>query len=520
MNKTVSTTFVGSETTHNQNLTDACKQLSAKVGHTSGTISWTNNGSVGQCTRNGSAFGDWTRTIYTPKCPSPNVIIHVSFDDLEHVPLRVCTEIAPGKYCASVGNETTISGGGNYLGGYQRPSILHRSLSETPQNSCTPLFSDSPCDSKDPYGGCYVPPDDGCTRQKDGSIYCPPEAPPPQPDETCNGATYCKAPPQGCGEGYVRGSFNGQELCVKSGPSNPPKPDQPDDPENCANGGTYCPAPPNDDLCPDGYYPTTHNGSKICVKNNPNPNEPNPNDPNNNNGGDNGGDGETGGTGVDLSEIINAIKALRDALLQALGSISQKLSTLITGQKESNEHLDDIKKESIKTNQKLDEVNENITTTNSKLDTANDHLKNISDHSAAASEALGESNKKLDGIKDAVEGQYKCANESYDPNDKRSNKYRDCTEQDITGGSVEDTKVDIKEQTVNLENDLRRDLFGGNSTCPPPMVIEFTFINKVRLEYPYDLMCDGAALVRPWIILLGLLVSYFVVTGQRSGGQD
>ncbi|EFF82564.1 hypothetical protein HMP0015_1955, partial [Acinetobacter haemolyticus ATCC 19194] len=103
---------------------------------------------------------------------------------------------------------------------------------------------------------------------------------------------------------------------------------------------------------------------------------------------------------------------------------------------------------------------------------------------------------------------------------KASSKYRDCTEQDITGGSAEDTKVDIKEQTVNLENDLRRDLFGGNSTCPPPMVIEFTFIDKVRLEYPYDLMCDGAALVRPWIILLGLLVSYFVVTGQRSGGQD
>lgn len=427
-----------------------------------------------------------TRITKELKCPSPSIIIRVTFNDLDHVPLRVCSEIAPGKFCASVGNETTITGGGTYLGQVHKPSILHQSLSETPQSSCTPLFSDSPCDSKDPYGGCYVPPDDGCTRHKDGSIYCPPEAEPPKPDETCNGATYCKAPPQGCGEGYVRGSFNGQELCVKSGPSNPPKPDNPDDPDNCANGGSYSPAPPNDDSCPDGYYPTTHNGTKICVKNNPNPNEPNPNDPNNNNGGDNGGGdngngdnggGETGGSGVDLSEIINAIKALRDALLQALGSLSQKLSTLITGQKQTNEHLEDIKEESVKTNVKLDKVNENITTTNSKLDTANDHLKDISDHSRAASEAIGESNKKLEGIKDAVDSFGKCKNESYNPNDPKSEKYRECTEEDAKKGFGGEVSTPFKELDLGAINS---DLFKVNAQCPAPIplylpVVKHTF---------------------------------------------
>ncbi|MQZ29591.1 hypothetical protein F4U02_01040 [Acinetobacter haemolyticus] len=440
------------------------------------------------------------------KCPSPSVIIRVTFNDLEHVPLRVCSEIAPGQFCASVGNESTITGGGTYLGQVHKPSILHQSISTTPQSSCTPLFSDSPCDSKDPWGGCYVPPDDGCTRQKDGSIYCPPDAPPPQPDDTCNGATYCKAPPEGCGEGYVRGSFNGQELCVKSGPSNPPKPDNPDDPDNCANGGSYCPAPPNDEDCPSGYYPTMHNGSKICVKDNPNPNEPNPNDPNNNggdngggdNGGDNGGDGDTGGSGVDLSEIINAIKALRDALLQALGSLSQKLSTLINGQKETNEHLEDIKEESVKTNVKLDKVNENITTTNSKLDTANEHLNSISDHTAAASEAIGETNKKLDGVTEAIDSIGKCKNKDYDPRNINSEKYVDCTAQEL---GLTDTPFHIQDQPVIEYQREEHVRFG--QYCPYQRTTQnvgyFTF------EKDITFICDFGHEARPYIIALGYL---------------
>lgn len=453
------------------------------------------------------------------KCPSPSVIIRVTFEDLEHVPLRVCTEISPGEFCASVGNETTITGGGTYLGQVHKPSILHQSLSETPQSSCTPLFSDSPCDSKDPYGGCYVPPDDGCTRHKDGSIYCPPEAEPPKPDDTCNGATYCKAPPEGCGDGYVRGSFNGQELCVKSGPSNPPKPDNPQDPDNCANGGSYCPAPPNDDSCPDGYYPTTHNGSKICVKNNPNPNEPNPNDPNNNNGGDNGGgdnggdgngDGDTGGSGVDLSEIINAIKALRDALLQALGSLSQKLSTLITGQKETNEHLEDIKEESVKTNVKLDKVNENITTTNSKLDTANEHLNAISDHTAAASEALGQTNQKLDGVTEAIDSIGKCRNKDYDPRDVKSEKYVDCTAQEL---GLTDTPFQIQDQPV-IEYQREEHITFGKY-CPYKRTTQnvgyFTF------EKDITFICDFGHEARPYIIALGYLGALiYLLIAMRS----
>ncbi|MGQ4614236.1 hypothetical protein ACUIJ1_15525 [Acinetobacter junii] len=263
--------------------------------------------------------------------------------------------------------------------------------------NCKNEYKDDPppkCDKTDPYGECYVPPDDNCVRTSNGSIHCPDNSVPPD-NETCNGADYCKRPPQGCGPGYVPGSFNGQQLCVRSGPNtpkNPPDPDKPDDPNNCMNGGSYCPQPPNNTTCPTGYTETSYNGSKICVKDNPDPTIPNPNDPNNSGGGDDGGgasepsggnDGGTGGS-INLKPVIDAIKALRDSLLSSLDAISKKLSSLVDGQKESNEHLKNIKSESVKTNE--------------KLDTSNSHLDKIEEATTATSEAIGETNDKLDRV--------------------------------------------------------------------------------------------------------------------------
>ncbi|EYT12875.1 hypothetical protein J595_03997 [Acinetobacter sp. 1592897] len=61
----------------------------------------------------------------------------------------------------------------------------------------------------------------------DGSIYCPPDQPPPPIKSGCqNNATYCDMPPTGCGSGYVSGSYNGKQICVKN--SNPPPTDPKD----------------------------------------------------------------------------------------------------------------------------------------------------------------------------------------------------------------------------------------------------------------------------------------------------
>ncbi|MEX5366039.1 hypothetical protein WCE00_03560 [Acinetobacter haemolyticus] len=407
------------------------------------------------------------------RCPPKDYPVHSFFNAGSPVPTQTCKQNPDGTFCkSSAKGDPMILNHDN-----DRQSVLLFNVSETSFSTCTELF-DNQCDKTDPYGSCFQPPDDGCTRQKDGSIICPDDTPPPQPDNTCNGATYCKRPPEGCGEGYVSGSFNGELLCVKSGPSNPPKPDDPNDPDNCKNGGSYCEAPPDDQACPSGYYETTFNGSKICVKNSPDPNEPNPNDPNNNDPNNPPDPNNPNpGEGFDDSGIINAIKALRDSLLGAIGSVSGKITTLINGQKESNKHLDDIKKESIKGNEKLDKVNENLTGTNTKLDTANDHLKDISDHSRAASEAIGESNKKLDGIKDAVDSFGKCKNESYNPNDPDSKKYRECIEEDAKNGLGGEVSTPFKELDLGAINS---DLFKVSAECPAPIplylpVVKHTF---------------------------------------------
>lgn len=286
-----------------------------------------------------------------------------------HIPIQICKD-----GCTFTGSGTVVE-----MNNYDN-TILQ---STGNANDCTNKYKDDPppkCDKTNPYGDCYVPPDDKCVRAKDGSIFCPDNSKPPE-NNTCNGADYCKRPPEGCGSGYVSGSFNGQLLCVRSAPNdpkNPPDPDTPDDPNNCMNGGSYCPQPPDNTSCPSGYYETTYNGSKICVRDNLDPTQPNPNDPNNSGGSDNGGgssdpsDGGGDGTGgsINLKPVIDAINNLKNSLVNSISAISNKITSLIEGQK----------------------------ATNNKLDTSNEHLEKIEEATQATSTAIGETNKKLDQI--------------------------------------------------------------------------------------------------------------------------
>jgi hypothetical protein len=361
------------------------------------------------------------------------------------------------------------------------------------------------CDKTDPYGGCYVPPNDDCIRLKDGSIQCPNQQQPPIQQGCENGATYCKRPPQGCGPDYVSGSFNGEQICVKKGPNTPTDPKDPDDPNNPNNCTTaYCPKPDNNKDCPDGYYPTTYQGQKICVKDNPDPNQPNPNDPNNSGGDDGGGaseptggdgDGSSGGS-VNLKPVVDAINALKAALLSAIEGVSKKLTSLIDGQKESNDHLKNIKDESVKSNEKLDKSNE--------------HLDKIEDSTLASSEAIGESNKKLDGLKDAVEGSYKCKNESYNPSDKNSPKYRDCTEDDAP---KDDSKIDIGSISIP---EPQENYISWSAACPPDVSIPINLMGQSSsLVLSWSPWCELLSKIRWAIIACAYFAAAYIILGMR-----
>lgn len=158
---------------------------------------------------------------------------------------------------------------------------------------------------------------------------------------------YCVKPADKiCPVGYSKQMFNNVDYCVKDGKNPPDNPDSenpdPDNPNNCTQ--SYCPKPDDTKDCPAGYYPTVYNGEKICVKDNPTPNQPNPNDPNNNDNPPSSEPvaGDDPNTSFDTKGIIDSIKALRDSLLGAIDSVSKKISSLVDGQKTSNEHLKNI----------------------------------------------------------------------------------------------------------------------------------------------------------------------------------
>jgi len=428
--------------------TDACEAFKAAIGpYTNCRVADAYTPHRVYLNRNGTPvhIADYTDQS---TCPVQGTLLVVWLEhETTHVPIRLCKD---GCTVEGSGRRTDMTNYSNTVMSYTGNSV-----------NCTNEYTDDPpppCDKTDPYGECFVPPDDNCMRASDGSIYCPDNQTPPD-NETCNGADYCKRPPQGCGEGYVSGSFNGELLCVRSGPnnpSNPPQPDQPDDPNNCMNGGSYCPQPPNNTSCPSGYYETTYNGSKICVRNNPDPDQPNPNDPNNSDGGDNGGgdgNGDTGGTGetgsIDFKPIIDAIKSLKDSLLAAISGISTKLSTLIDGQK-----------------------------------TANDHLDKIEDATQATSEATGDIRDFLKDKPDIPET---------------------------------DTKVPV--EVVPVPEPTNQQYLGWSPSCPLQAKSNQVVINGIvtAVDSDFTPTCEMALAVRPFVLAAGAIIAFLIASGVWMG---
>lgn len=291
-----------------------------------------------------------------PTCPKSGYPIPIYFDSNSPIPLRTCKQNPDGTYCITEWtgdkNRPIVISGNNYQ------SITHASVSEIPSPSCTPLFSQDTCNPSDPYGGCYKPPNDNCNRMSDGSIYCPPDEPPPPIKSGCqNGATYCDMPPTGCGTGYVPGTFNGKQICVKN--SNPPPTDPPDQPPPASDPPPVDPPDPTDP--PDGDPP-------------PPPPPPPP----------------SGNNDALLRAILDAINAvnnkltwLKNELVNAISTVAKKIDV---------------------TNSKLDTVNSSIKETTAAVNASGDKIKAAVDANATTVKTAVESNTAAtNGVKTAVE---------------------------------------------------------------------------------------------------------------------
>ncbi|WGM26461.1 methyl-accepting chemotaxis protein [Acinetobacter pittii] len=299
----------------------------------------------------GGYQGTATMTVRNAaECPRSGYPVPVYFAPNTAIPLRVCKQNSDGTYCVydapDKSNPVVITSG-------EYQNITLRSVSEIPSPSCTPEFSKSSCDPKDPYGGCYQPPDDGCNRMADGSIYCPEGTPPPPIQSGCsNNATYCDMPPTGCGSDYVPGTFNGQQICVRK--SNPPPIDPIDQPPSASEPP---PIDPNDPP-PTSAPPPIPNESNTILRS--------------------------------ILDAINAVNNkltwLKDEIVNSVNNVSRTLGI---------------------TNQKLDAVNSSVKETTAAVKqttTAVNNVKAAVDANATTVKTAVEANTAAtNGVKTAVE---------------------------------------------------------------------------------------------------------------------
>lgn len=153
------------------------------------------------CYISGTSYATLTQT--SDQCWYPDYKI-VTQSIKGQIKKSICLPIN-GVMCKYTGNLTNVPVVNGSI------TTTFSSVSKTPDPGCKEDLLNPPCDPKDPYGGCYTPPNQECTRQFDGSIVCPDKKEPPI-EKGCNGADYCKRPPQGCGLGYVSGTYNGERI--------------------------------------------------------------------------------------------------------------------------------------------------------------------------------------------------------------------------------------------------------------------------------------------------------------------
>lgn len=414
------------------------------------------------------------------KCPESGTPQATYFANNSPIPTQTCKANPDGTFCVHKYIPYPNKKDPLVITTNAGQQIILNSVSSIPSPSCTPIFHKNTCDSNDPYGGCYKPPDDDCNRLADGSIYCPPDTPEPEPSDSCNGATYCKRPPQGCGKGYVSGKLNGELICIKTSPSNGGGSDGDGGGSDGDGGGSDG----------DGGGSNTASGSGSSTSTNTTTNS-------------DGSQTTTTTTtvnnfSIDLSPVVNAVK-------QVSSDIKNLKNELITSVTELGQKLD---------------------RTNTKIDTSNSHLSNIKDSSLRQEELLKEIRDKtvsdggstgggtatdltgvhtrLDAIKQGIDQQNSSDKEFLD---MIKDKNYGTENGDFTG----DSKIEILEQTNAPE--MKGNILNANAACPAPYVINYDLLGSRSMSFSWDIFCSAASFFRPVFLFLGMFIGFKIATG-------
>lgn len=443
------------------------------------------------------------------ECPEVGYPMYVYFDAGGKIPQQRCQPLAD-KFCVFKAKPDSIVL--NHAN--NRQSTVLYNVSKTPVSSCTPLDAGQ-CDKNDPYGDCYQPPNDGCTRLADGSITCPDGAAPPSPTGTCGGATYCNRPPTGCGTGYVSGSFNGQALCVKS--------------SNSGTGSGTGDGGGSGTGSGDGGSGTGDGGGSGSGT----PIDTGTGSTNINNSGSGSGS-STGGSGggttstsftIDLSPVVRAISALSDKLtwvkselVNAVSRVEDKLTQTNSKLDTTNSKLDSVKSS---VDQTTAAVNANATTVKTAVEAntaATNNVKSAVDaNTNSTANKLNEvvnaiNNKPIGGgggttdVKPVVDAIEKQTTDFKDMMKTDSSDFDTSQYEKIGDASDDPRSLNAQSDAAGSLQALSNKLTFSNSACVQDFTVTVPIYGSMTV--PLSQWCDLLALVKILLHLCTLMVAF------------
>ncbi|HCQ9958965.1 hypothetical protein [Acinetobacter baumannii] len=470
-------------------------------------------GSGNACYLSGSLYASKVSETYI--CPPIDYPAYYYFDAGSPIPIQECYPTGD-KFCVfkAKPNSIILNHANN------RQSTVLYNTSPTPVASCTPLKSGQ-CDKNDPYGDCYQPPNDGCTRLADGSITCPDGAAPPSPTGTCSGATYCNRPPTGCGTGYVSGSFNGQALCVKSSNSGTGSGTGTGSGDGGGSGtGTGS---------GDGGSGTGDGGGSGSGT----PIDTGTGSTNINNSGSGSGS-STGGSGggttstsftIDLSPVVRAISALSDKLtwvkselVNAVSRVEDKLTQTNSKLDTTNSKLDSVKSS---VDQTTAAVNANATTVKTAVEAntaATNGVKTVVEaNTNSTANKLNEvvnaiNNKPVGGgggttdVKPVVDAIEKQTTDFKDMMKTDSSDFDTSQYEKIGDASDDPRSLNAQSDAAGSLQALSNKLTFSNSACVQDFTVTVPIYGSMTV--PLSQWCDLLALVKILLHLCTLMVAF------------
>ncbi|WP_171494094.1 virulence factor TspB C-terminal domain-related protein [Acinetobacter ursingii] len=434
------------------------------------------------------------------KCPDAGYPINVIQAANQPIEQIRCVPLAgTDKFCVAKKNNFPIL---NSASGENMISYVMENTSKTPVSNCTPL-KEGQCNNKDPYGGCFKVPDDGCTRTQNGSIICP-NNDTPNVQNNCTG-TYCERPPTGCPSGYVSGSFNGKALCVKSSPSNGTgngNGSGSGDGDGSGNGNGS--GSGDGDGSGNGNGSGSGSGSNTSTSSSTSTSTSTSTSSNGSGGSTtvNVTNNNTNNTtvNVDVSGVISAINNMKSTLADFLNDVNKSVkevtSTLNT------------------TNQKID-------TTNQKLDTTNNILRQINQNGKDTNNKLDQLINKQGGENNGNGTDLTATNQKIDELNKTAKESKGLL-QDIKDWLTEPftpPSDDSKLSSENLEIDqnvTENNYVSWGSSCPPDANVPINLMGQSStLTLSWQPICQLLATIRWAIIAAAYFAAAYIILGMR-----